>query len=864
MKEKLLKFLPSLQRLSLAGVIFLTPLVFLTNGTKNPYIVQSLVLSVLLCAALLFYAVQVFLKRETGLKISLIDLFVLLFTAVSLLSFFYNLFFDGKFLALLGEFSHKADVFVFSFLGGWFLSKYINPQSEGSFSAKFYGLLFLWTLCWLPFKLFGGVFICLYVTAMLCWGVYICYMRLDKITVFTVCDILIGTGAVCCFYGILQNAGIEPLWRININSEFGSRAISTFGNPNFLSSYLVLLLPVTFLRFMRAKSGGEQVTFLCILALFCAYTAISMTRSSWLGIIISGLFLLCFKDFRRLLVKGKTKTMFITAVCLGVFFLWPASLTDENKETYSSAAAVRLGELENMNKFSAFGLNAPADKLNFAYHQRLMMWACGIEMFKQSPLLGKGMTSFQMNYGLCQGGLMFKNPALGELKTQANEAHNQFIQVLAESGILGIAAFMLLVLGGFYLIVKTALKKEPEYTRLFYLSLTGGLIAFLADNMLNITIRAAVPAFAFWLLFGMAAGLCAVCKTKQIKRTGVYVILFAAIILSVLGIWWQASYFKAEVNALKGYKAFALKDYDKALTELKKADANPAVRAEAVFMVVNILIQQQKYKQAQEFAARGIKKYPGYYEFYLRYSALMNAFNDNIAAAESLKTALELYPANLSAAQAWANYYAALEPLQSKENTEFTGKLLKFFPYDQSLKLAYTAGLYGDKKYSEACSLAAKELEFDIYNPDFFNIVSLCHQNGFANQPLIDKASALRSARAEVKKEKYNPVLENKVKDLFERYAANAGSALLLAEVYFNKGDYQAAASVLEPYYQANKHLKPLCFALSSVYHKAGWAEKAKEPLLAVLSYDKSDEQARKRLENLENLKKNALQAPLN
>ena len=666
------------------------------------------------------------------------------------------------------------------------------------------------------------------------------------------------------FYGILQNAGIEPLWRININTEFGPRAISTFGNPNFLSSYLVLLLPCVFLRFMRAKSGGVQVTFLCILALFCAYMAISMTRSSWLGIIVSGTFLLCFKDFRCLLVKSKTKTVFITAVCLGIFFLCPASLTEENKETYSSAAAVRLGELENMNKFSAFGLNAPADKLNFAYHQRLMMWACGLEMFKQSPLLGKGMTSFQMNYGLCQGGLMFKNPALGELKTQANEAHNQFIQVLAESGILGITAFMLLIFGGIFMIIKTALKQEREYMRLFYLSLTGGLVAFLADNMLNITIRAAVPAFAFWLIFGIAGNLCAAGTKKQIKKTGAYLILFAVIILSALGIFWQAAYFKAEVNALKGYKAFVRKDYDTALTELIKADKNPAVRAEAIFTVVNILIQQQKYKQAQAFALRGIKKYSGYYEFYLRYSGIMSAFNDNISAAENLKKALELYPYNLSAAQAWANYFTGLEPLQTKENTEFTKKLLNFFPYDQNLKFAYTVGLYADRQYQQACTLAFKELEFDIFNPDFFNMAVWCNQNGFSNQPLIDKASALRNARAEVKKEKYNPVLENKIKNLFEHYPDNAGSALLLAEVYFNKGDYQAAASVLEPYYQANKYLKPLCFALSSVYQKAGLAEKAKASLLAVLSYDKGDEQALKRLEILKNFKKNALQAPLN
>ena len=128
----------------------------------------------------------------------------------------------------------------------------------------------------------------------------------------------------------------------------------------------------------------------------------------------------------------------------------------------------------------------------------------------------------------------------------------------------------------------------------------------------------------------------------------------------------------------------------------------------------------------------------------------------------------------------------------------------------------------------------------------------------------LGEVSALRQARAELKKGNADISLENKIKDLYAKYGNNAAAGLLLAELYFNKGDYKASISVLEPYYKENKYFKPLCFALSSAYQKAGMYDKAKEILSSVISYDKNDEQALLRLKSIDNFEKNALQTPLN
>lgn len=849
MREKTINFLTIARKLLLAGSVFMAPLVFFTDLTKNPYIAQDLLLALLMSGFLICWSVEVFIKRELKFAYGLADLFMLLFAAVSLVSLFYNLTTGGRFLALIGDFSQKGDVFVFSFVGGWFLAKYAGAWKWEKFRGEFYFNLLLWCFAWFLFNLFSGVFFWIYAAFMWLWAGYVCLKRLDKVTPFALLDVFTAVCAICGLYGILQNAGLEMIWQININYEFGSRAVSTFGNPNFLSSYLVIFLPMVFLRYMKAKSGGEKFTFFAILVIICAYLAISMTRSSWLGVVGAGVFLLLFKDFRVLLLKNKARAAAMIAVCFAVFFLWPSG---QGGDEYSPAASQRIAELSDLNEASAFGLGAPADKLNAAYHQRLMMWACGLEMFKEAPLLGKGLTSFQTNYGLCQGGLMLKNPALGGLKTQANEAHNQFVQVLAESGLLGFISFICFLALGFWGVLKAARAEKNEDLRLAYLCLASGLAAFILDNTLNITFRAAITAFAFWFAFGMLNNLRCVEKTRKIGGVCAWGILFAGIMIAVLFGAWQIGYFKAEITALKGYKAFAKGEYAQAEAFLKEADANAAVRAEAAFSVVNALIEERKYQEALQYALRGIKKYPGYYEFYLRAAGVKSGLGDNIGAAEYLKAALKLYPNNLAAAQAWSKFVAALPELRGADNADMAGNLLKMFPYDTDIKLAYLLASFESGEYEGPCVKGAEFLAEDIFNPDYYEFVKKCEAKGFAKEGLIKKADLFKKFRAKIKAEKYNSALEKEAEKFYAEYPQDANAGLLLAEVKYNGGGYNEAADILMSHYKAHKHQKPISFALSSAYLKAGEKEKAKEVLEAILAYDAHDEQALLRLERMD------------
>src|SRR5262245_41567557 len=90
------------------------------------------------------------------------------------------------------------------------------------------------------------------------------------------------TGAVAAAYGVIQYAGHDVIWPKNLN-PYSGRPVSTFGNPNFLSSYLVMLLPWCAAEsFVEEKPWRLWFLRICFL-LYASALICTMTRSSWIG-----------------------------------------------------------------------------------------------------------------------------------------------------------------------------------------------------------------------------------------------------------------------------------------------------------------------------------------------------------------------------------------------------------------------------------------------------------------------------------------------------------------------------------------------------------------------------------------------------
>jgi O-antigen ligase/Flp pilus assembly protein TadD len=128
---------------------------------------------------------------------------------------------------------------------------------------------------------------------------------------------------------------------------------------------------------------------------------------------------------------------------------------------------------------------------------RLLFWGTGLEMFRRHPVLGVGANNYEVGFPQARAQFAaehMNNPVIAlneELLTQY--AHNEYLQILAELGVIGFflfAAFCLMLVLAFWFALRRA--RHP----LLVLGSGGGLLAF--------AISSGASAFSFrWLGSGL-------------------------------------------------------------------------------------------------------------------------------------------------------------------------------------------------------------------------------------------------------------------------------------------------------------------------------------------------------------------------
>jgi len=152
--------------------------------------------------------------------------------------------------------------------------------------------------------------------------------------------------------------------------------------------------------------------------------------------------------------------------------------------------------------------------------ERLLRWGTAFSMFMKSPILGEGYGSFAFSF--------INDPAiLGAKSRFGMGAHSEYLQVLAETGIIGFAGWMWIIIS-FFLYGFTLLQKlppisgnTPETSVLLWRSLVIGIMsaefALLMHFLVNNLVQSYIVGVPFWLLMGLlpAIGNIAENETKK-------------------------------------------------------------------------------------------------------------------------------------------------------------------------------------------------------------------------------------------------------------------------------------------------------------------------------------------------------------
>jgi O-antigen ligase len=249
--------------------------------------------------------------------------------------------------------------------------------------------------------------------------------------------------AVVGMYQFFGGSGAPHLWILNYEYF---RAFGTFGQPNPFGAFMGLTLPLALgMTFGQAQvalgayrafrqlherrdrdwfvvSAGSAVMALAASGVLGVGLLVSWSRGAWLGFAAAFATMLLFAPRRRWLG--------VALVAVVVVGLWLSILSGLAPD----ALVARISDFaQDLTGFEDVRGRAISDE-NYAVVERLAHWQAAISMANESPWLGVGFGNYE---------IVYPRHALVNWPLALGHAHNYYLNLLAETGIVGLAAYLI-------------------------------------------------------------------------------------------------------------------------------------------------------------------------------------------------------------------------------------------------------------------------------------------------------------------------------------------------------------------------------------------------------------------------------------
>lgn len=286
-------------------------------------------------------------------------------------------------------------------------------------------------------------------------------------------------GGLLAFGSILQRlAAIEPIFGIRETPQ--AIPFGPFVNQHHFAAFMVMICGLTFGAFFDKKTS-RNLKVLNIGVTFVAGSALVMTlsRGAWLGALVAlaVVLLATFVTRDRRHSRSARKKMLVPA--LSAIILVAAVL----------GLAVFLGG-DDMN-LSLAGHGTDAEGFTSG---RTHFWAVALEIFAAHPVMGAGLDSFAVAYTRYD---------TWDGVFRIERAHNDYLQVLADGGVLGFLCLFSFVVIFCRQAIRNIRRTSAEHRGLA-IGAFAGCVGILVHSIVDFPLRTPSNAFFFLLLVVLA------------------------------------------------------------------------------------------------------------------------------------------------------------------------------------------------------------------------------------------------------------------------------------------------------------------------------------------------------------------------
>jgi len=304
-------------------------------------------------------------------------------------------------------------------------------------------------------------------------------------------NILLIIGGLFGIYGILQHNGIDfSFWIRNIGRQ---QVFGLFGNVNYFAEYLIVPLPIAVSIFFASRNKLKKILLLIAILAMGTSLLVTFTRSSYLGFGVSLIFMALLFIFSRgkSFIKENKKIFIVVLVAIFIItflFVVPNPLNKSGTIIHKIKSRISITQLTQ----------------SYPIITRIANWKFTTLMIKDHPLLGSGIGTYKYNSLRYQAKFLDQGQNRSFYPSGfADKAHNEYLQLWAEIGIIGLGIFAWLIISYFNYGLRFIKKEKDYYRQGIIIGLMGAVVAVLVDGIFGFPLHLPATVILFWLVLAL-------------------------------------------------------------------------------------------------------------------------------------------------------------------------------------------------------------------------------------------------------------------------------------------------------------------------------------------------------------------------
>jgi O-antigen ligase len=280
--------------------------------------------------------------------------------------------------------------------------------------------------------------------------------------------------------------------------------IGPFGNPQLLASVLLLLAPIAVVVGTTARDGRRRTHAQAAVVLALSAIALTQTRSAWLGGFVSFLvlaFLLARLPRRRRRWNRRAPSnppaggILASGPPLAAVLLALAAL----------AWLVCHTELSGPISARAATLTRMSDDEGASW--RLRQWRVALSLAREHPLVGVGLGAYPL-----AAAPRLPQPIPLSLARSAGpnlslNAHSLYLQMLAETGIVGLGLYLWTIFGFFTAGLRACQRRAYPFRSLVLVGCMAAVAGQVVDALANPAYQFSEVSLFFWAILGLGTAM---------------------------------------------------------------------------------------------------------------------------------------------------------------------------------------------------------------------------------------------------------------------------------------------------------------------------------------------------------------------